>query len=342
MKTIPKAAFARFAERCGKRADELAFFSGGQDWSDGTLFRYDSEGRAMVLKILDMRAEDGEGRERAADRVRFVSYFGESGCSIVLPMPFPGDTLFAEESEGEKSYLAYRYGFVPGRTVEKNDKSPYTGNFYRAVGSLLGRLHAAWEKRPESLTLEGTSDASRFLKGWRDEMASFRDWCKDDEVRGAWDNLRIALSKLPVDKAGYGFVHNDAHAFNMLFDPDAEPGRSGGEPRLTLLDFDVANYHWFMNDSAIALYSFFIMSTGGIETLQEPPAGFRDFAFSAFWEGYRRHRDPGALWVEKIDLFLQYRRCLMFMPFQEETAKKPAWRSLWKSRILAEDKRLFG
>lgn len=342
MKTIPKGVFARIAGRCGAKPEQLAFFAGGKDWSDGTLFRYDAEGRPMVLKILGMPTEDGEGLSRAEDRVRFVRYFGERGCPIVLPEPFEDGGLFALETEGDRTFIAYRYRLVPGRTVEERDKSPYTGNFYRAAGELLGSLHAAWEARPEALGPEGGSDASRALRGWRDEMASFREWGEDEDVRGAWDRLRAELETYPVDKAGYGFTHNDAHAFNMVFDPEAEPGRSGGEPALTLIDFDVANYHWFMNDSAVALYSFGIMASGGVETAKGPPEGFAEFASGAFWEGYRRRRDPGAFWLERLDVFLQYRRCLMFVPFQSETAKRPEWRSRWKSRILAEDKRLFG
>jgi amicoumacin kinase len=342
MKTIPKGVFARFADLCGKGPKDLAFFAGGKDWSDGILYRYDSGGHPMVLKILGMPAKDGEGLARAEERVRFVRYFGERGCPIVLPEPFGDGSLFALEREGDTSYIAYHYAFVPGRTITKADKSPYTGNFYRAAGELLGSLHAAWEDRPETLTLAGGSDSSAALRGWRDEMASFREWGEDEEVGGAWDRLRRELEKLPVDKAGYGFTHNDAHAFNMIFDPAAEPGRSGGEPALTLIDFDVANYHWFMNDSAVALYSFGIMAAGGVETEKGPPEGFLEFAYAAFWEGYRRRRDPGAFWLERRDLFLQYRRCLMFVPFQAETAERPEWRSRWKSRILAEDKRLFG
>ena len=342
MKTIPKDVFARFADLCGKGAKELAFFSGGQDWSDGTLFRYEAEGRPMVLKILGMPTKEGEGLARATDRVRFVRYFGERGCPIVLPEPFGDGNPFALECDGDATYIAYRYRFVPGRTVEKGDKSPYTGNFYRAAGELLGSLHAAWEDRPEALTPEGGSDSSGALRGWRGEMASFREWGRDEDVGRAWDRLRDELEKLPVDKAGYGFTHNDAHAFNMVFDPEAEPGRSGGEPSLTLIDFDVANFHWFMNDSAVALYSFGIMASGGVEAEKGPPEGFLEFAYGAFWDGYRRRRDPGAFWLERLALFLQYRRCLMFVPFQAETEKHPAWKASWKSRILAEDKRLFG
>jgi hypothetical protein len=44
----------------------------------------------------------------------------------------------------------------------------------------------------------------------------------------------------------------------------------------------------------------------------------------------------------RLELFLHYRRCLLFMPFQEESAKHPAWRANWLAAIEEGDKRLFG
>jgi amicoumacin kinase len=178
--------------------------------------------------------------------------------------------------------------------------------------------------------------------GWREEWASMRRWCRDGEVGAAWERLRDALARLPVEKRGYGFVHNDAHVWNLLLDPESAAARPKEEPELTLIDFDCAGYHWYQCDCAVALYSFLTLAAGGLETEAGPPEGVRENTFREFWAGYRRHRDPGADWMERLDLFLHYRRCLLFMPFQEQTAAHPAWRKRWKDRILAEDARLFG
>ena len=336
-------------ELCGRFGGDpatLAFFGGGQDWSDGVLFMFAPEAKAaprdMVLKILEFKKDDAQGLAIAEDRLRLVRGFGENGARIVLPEPSRGGAIFETVTEGGSLYMGYAYAKARGRSVEKRDRIAHQGAFYRAMGDVIGRMHAVSEARAETLSPDGTSDAGGSIKGWRNEWEFFRAWCKDEEVGAAWERLRDALAGLPVDKAGYGFVHNDAHVWNLIFDPDSQAVRSGGEPEFTVIDFDCANYQWYMLDSAIALHSTLVFSEGGFESESGPPVGFRDRVFAAFWEGYRRHREPGREWLDRLDLFIQYRRCLAFMPFQEETAKHPEWRSRWKRRILEENARLLG
>jgi Ser/Thr protein kinase RdoA (MazF antagonist) len=334
-------------ELCGRYGADpaaLEFLGGGEDWSDGVLYSFSrsSGGEGpMVIKFLSFPSSDAEAIQRTRERVAFVGYFGEKGSRVIKPEPSLGGRLEEIAEEGGVAHLAYVYRKAKGRVVNKSDPSTRSGAFYRAMGATIGQLHASWEARPETLRADGTSDQSETLKGWREEWAFFSSWCQDDEVKAAWARLKDALEKLPIDKSSYGFVHNDAHAWNLIFDPETETARSGGEPEFTLIDFDVANYHFFLSDAANALYSIIVMGSGGPEA-GEPPPGFVDWAFAQFWEGYRRFRDPAINRLERLDLFLQYRRCLMFMPFQEATAKNPAWRERWKGHILAEDKRLFG
>jgi Ser/Thr protein kinase RdoA (MazF antagonist) len=346
VKSVPEPVRSELCARFGGEPSTLKSFGGGQDWSDGVLFLYAPAAaaapRSMVLKVLEFKDSDAHGLVVAEDRVRLIRAFGEQGSRIVLPEPSRNGALFETVRDGGRLFMAYSYAMARGRPVKKEDRIAHTGAFYRAMGAVLGQLHAVSEARTETLSPDGTSGAGGALGGWRGEWESFRAWCRDDEVGAAWERIREELARLPVEKTGYGFVHNDAHAWNLIFDPESDAVRSGGEPEFTVIDFDCANYHWYMNDSAITLYSTLCMASGGMETAKGPPEGFRDKVFAAFWEGYRRHRDPGREWLDRIDLFLHYRRCLLFMPFQEQTAKHPAWRARWKSRIFEENMRLLG
>lgn len=337
MKTLPPSVRDELARGWGLDPLRLAFLGGGQDWSDGTLYTAAAPGSGdeLVLKILDFPEEDQEALERAEDRIRFVRFFGDRGCRIITPLPSLNGSMFEVRREEGRRFLAYAYQKVPGLPLGRHAPSMKSGAYYRAIGAELGRLHAAWESRGSVIRPDGTGTESAALKGWRDEMAFFRVWCQDDEVKTVWDRLRQALEGLDVAPAGYGFIHNDAHAGNFL---DSDPS---SEPALTVIDFDVANYHWYLNDCATALYSFSILATGGIETEIRPAVGLMNRASALFWEGYGLHKDPDTLELERLDLFLQYRRCLLFMPFQEQTARDPVWRRRWIDRILEADRRLF-
>jgi Ser/Thr protein kinase RdoA (MazF antagonist) len=346
MKSVPEPVKRELCARFGGETSSLKFLGGGQDWSDGVVFTFAPAAspapKTMVLKILEFKADDARSLAIAEDKVRLVRAFGEQGARIVLPEASLNGSIFETLECGQSTFMAYVYAMVRGKTVEKGDRIAHSSAYYRAMGDTLGRLHVVSEARSETLFPDGTSDAGGTISGWRPEWEFFRSWCRDDEVGAAWERIRDELARLPVDKAGYGFVHNDAHVWNLIFDPNSEALRSGREPELTVIDFDCSNYHWYMADSAIALYSTLVLGGGGFETESGPPEGFRQKVFAAFWEGYRRHREPGAGWMDRLDLFLQFRRCESFMPFQEQTARHPAWRSRWKRRILDENNRLFG
>jgi amicoumacin kinase len=54
--------------------------------------------------------------------------------------------------------------------------------------------------------------------------------------------MKDVLSQLPFTRDTYGFIHNDPHIQNIL----------KKEERIILIDFDVANFHWFATDIAVA------------------------------------------------------------------------------------------
>lgn len=340
MKTIPPEILASLARRFDTDAASLQLLGGGQDYSDGTVFTYREASRLQVLKVLGPFPSGDGALALAEARLRCVNALAGEGSALVRPSPSRAGSTFERAEAESQAFLAYAYPFARGRAARPDDPVVRSGAYARALGAAMARLHAAWEALPENLSAEGTSDRHPLLRGWRREWSFFRGWCQDDEVGAAWERLRGALERLPVDKSGYGFVHNDVHPENVMLDPGS--AGAGSEPELLLIDFDVADYHWFLCDAAAAIYGIASLFARGLENQAGPTAASLAEAGRAFWEGYRRHREPGAFWVERLPLFLQYRRCLLFMPFQELTAADPAWRARWKRRIAEADAELFG
>jgi Ser/Thr protein kinase RdoA (MazF antagonist) len=352
MKHIPPALRAELARDFGTSVDRLTKIGGGEDWSDGTVYEF-SPGPGQsprILKILDFSQDDDLAIGRAHQRLEAVSALGARGCRIVSPLPRPDGSIFSERIDASEArgrrYLAYSYLKVEGRTVQ-DEACSRSGAYFTAAGELLGSLHAAWEA--EGAEIDPTGQCPRFsaIGSWEGEIDFFIGMCQDEAVRRAWGNLRTALAAKPKVKGEYGFVHNDAHVWNILFDPaSVPPGPDGsplaGEPELHIIDFDVANFHWFLCDCATTLYSFLQMLGRRPDLGDDLPEGFREFSFSRFWEGYRRRRPVPATWLEELDIFLHYRSCLLFTVFQGQTARDPSWRDSWAARIAASDKRLFG
>jgi Ser/Thr protein kinase RdoA (MazF antagonist) len=341
VKRVPEAVLSALAPGFGAAPEELAFLGGGQDFSDGTVYRFPGPTGDQVLKILGPFPPGDAALEVAQARLACVKRLADAGSPLVRPFASRAGSIFERGQAGGQVYLAYAYPFAPGRAAEPSDAAVRSGAYARALGAAVARLHAASEQFEETLRQDGTSGRQPALGGWRDEWAFFRGWCHDAEVGAAWERLRGALERLPVERGEYGFVHNDVHPGNAMLDPAAAAG-GAVEPELRLIDFDVAGYNWFLNDAAGAIYGIATLRSGGLESPAGPTAADLEAAGKPFWEGYRRHRSPGETWTARLPLFLQYRRCLLFMPFQELTAAHPEWRARWRARIAAADAELFG
>ena len=138
-------------------------------------------------------------------------------------------------------------------------------------------------------------NSGRSVLGWREDWLSFNDMCQNREVRNCWQSVRDRLEVLPVQRDCFGFIHNDPHAENILIIPN----------HIALVDFDVANYHLFINDIAITLHALLFKQTGGLNRPLVNATPLRRF-LDGFMEGYS--------WVNNLDLLVKPDRSLYRLP----------------------------
>jgi amicoumacin kinase len=103
---------------------------------------------------------------------------------------------------------------------------------------------------------------------------------------------------------------------------------------VTLLDFDVANHRWFVNDLAIARQTILFAQSGGLDRplyRRDKLLGFLDL----FMEGYSREHDLSCEWLARLDIFIAYRRILMYIVMYDEVRRRPQHRALWRGMILS-------
>jgi Ser/Thr protein kinase RdoA (MazF antagonist) len=155
-------------------------------------------------------------------------------------------------------------------------------------------------------------DTGETFLTWREEWQGFYDWCKDAEVKQKWVEIRLQLEQLPVTRQSFGFIHNDPHQYNLLADGD----------QITLLDFDVANHHWFANDLAIACQGLLFDVSGGIQRPVTDREALHTFV-RLLLEGYSRENSLSPEWIERLDVFIAYRRILLFTVMQDWISSQP-------------------
>lgn len=325
---VPADVLASLAQALGMESSRLTYMAGGREDSDGVIYHLPGMEGAALLKIMALPAADGDSMARLTERLQFARFIGENGVQVVRPLPDASGAVFHQVVQEETRFVAYRMQRVHGRSLRD---SSWGADVYTEWGRLLGNMHRLTQQYPvwRNAAVTDADGSQRDILSWELEWQGFYGWCRDDEVKERWVDMRGRLERLPLHRQNFGFIHNDPHAENLLFD-----GR-----QLTLLDFDVANCHWFMADLAIALQAVLFGRSGGMEAPLYNAEPVRDF-LASFLEGYRAGAQVDYVFdaeqQELMDLFIAYRRMLLFTVMQDWLAQNEKTRTGWKQMILEE------
>lgn len=321
---LDNETLARLLEPYALSLQEVAYLGGGREDSDGVVYSFERDGQRMVVKIMAWKEPEEDfdwTRRRYEERIAFAEYLLKGGAPIVGPLRTEGSPLYLHSHDGQYGYISYLMRRVEGVNPPYE---AWTPEFIRMWGGAIGRMHALaaryehWEHSPH-MGRDGLP-----LLGWRNEVKGFRDWCRDEDIKEKWSELEKRLSALPVERGSFGFIHNDPHSYNILFDGGA----------LHVIDFDVANYHWFAVDISIALQTL-LFTTGGMERPATDTAAAKRF-LGEFLRGYEQQHHLDNAWLEQLDLFVHYRRMLMFTVMQDWLTGNEAARHGWKNMLLEE------
>jgi Ser/Thr protein kinase RdoA (MazF antagonist) len=318
---VPETVLAGLAAAFGLCETDLARFAGGNPENDGVIFAYAYADRRRLLKIIAIPAADRRmGRVRFLERLRFMRFLGENGARIAFPALSPQGDLYESVDDGEHLWVAYTMEVAPGKGPAQD---AWDVRFFRRWGETVGQMHRLAQAYPSWRSSTDPKTGKPFLT-WRSEWDSFRDWCQDDEVKRAWEDLRERLEDLPVTRDAFGFIHNDPHIWNLRYDGN----------RITVLDFDVANHHWFMTDIGIVLQSVLIFHTGGLHGSLRDREKLLAF-LTHFVKGYERENQLSAAWWNRLDLFIAYRRILLFIVMYDWARSRANLHASWRRMILA-------
>ncbi|MBN1267319.1 MAG: phosphotransferase [Anaerolineales bacterium] len=318
---VPQPVLRTLAEAFGASAESLSHFGGGQEASDGTLYTYPYGDKRRLLKIMAIPVEDQRiGLLCFEERLRFLRFLGDHGAHIVFPQYSPPGNLYETCTRENHIWVAYSMELAPGK--HRHEKT-WDSDFFRNWGQTVGKLHHLAQDYPSWQALSNP-ETGKDLLTWRREWESFHSWMQDEEVKAQWVALKQQLETLPVVRDSFGFIHNDPHIWNLLVDGN----------RITLLDFDVANHHWFINDIAIACQSILIFQSGGLNGPVRDRTKLIAF-LESFMEGYELENHLSSEWLSRLDLFINYRRMLLFTVLNNWIKSQPGLFDSWKGMILS-------
>lgn len=298
---IPDNILSELCGKFGVSAGKLRYLGGGREDSDGTAYTYQKDEKTYVLKILAIPKKEVDGTRRLEERIKFAGFLGENGIDLAYPKVNSNGNLYEALSTDNHVFTGYKMDMREGRHTSPEEWTP---DFYHTWGRVTGKLHRITKLYPHWINIPGSKDT--VLNGWQDELHMFYDWCKDSEVKQKWLEMETRLATLPLNRDTFGFIHNDNHTNNVLWNGN----------NITILDFDVANCHFFINDIAVALQGLLFSAAGGMIS---PVADYNAIkrAVTNFMTGYEQENHLDDFWLTQIDTFVNYRRLLLFTVMQD-------------------------
>jgi amicoumacin kinase len=279
-------------------SSDLTFLGGGREDSDGVAYRYTSDGKTKVLKILAVDKLQISDLQALDERLEFVHYLGAQGIDIAYPNLNAENNLYATFTDDKHIFIAYSMEYCEGECPKTE---LLTTKLSYQWGKLIGKAHKAAKNYP--LWKNISVKPSEY--GYMDEINFFYNWCKDDFVKSKWQEMKIALSKLPIDRNSYGFIHNDNHEHNIIVKDN----------HITMIDFDVATCQFFLQDIIVPVQGILFDLSGGMfhPVYNRDPI---DRYFDQFLRGYETENHIDDFWLKQIDTFINYRRLLLFTCMQ--------------------------
>jgi len=271
---------------------------------DGAVYAYEQDGKGYVLKFVPVPEDQ---LPVVVEKWDFVNYLAEHGVRVSRPILSRAGQLVETVRDGKQAYAVFKSEKAAGKHVDGRSPAEFNAGLFHAWGRTMGKMHA--------LTQGYTG--GEHISDWRSEVRFMTQWCPDEAVREKWHAMEATLAALPQPREAYGLIHNDLHPRNFLVD----------NGRITVIDFDVCNHHWFTTDIGIALFHAAWMGVGG----DKDPNAFLPGFYARFMEGYTEENTLDSFWLRQLSRFVDYRRLLMFSVFSNEWHEP---RRSWQQRTL--------
>lgn len=220
-------------------------------------------------------------REQLLAEVEWIADLFSRGAAVSKPVP-AADGNWVEAVD---DFFVCEFHRAPGRLITEAD---WNDALLSAWGESIGRFHRlASDFSPVHRRIDWTADENFAVAG--------RVPADQPRIHEAMAAALSTMRSLPVDAAGFGLIHCDAHAGNFFID----------DGRLTFFDFDDACYCWYGYDITTVLFGAVRQSWMAHEPAAETAEAAR--FLPPFLEGYAREYDPAHLMVEAWPLFLKVR-----------------------------------
>ncbi|MCA0987329.1 phosphotransferase enzyme family protein [Guptibacillus algicola] len=279
------------------------------------MYRCKAEEETYYARITNYKTLDEQ-----AEEVRYTEFLRNEGLGTSPAIASLNGNVVEKISLPEKDVLTVLYEAAPGRHLPRSE---WNADVLKEVGREIGKLHRASKKFEKTHPIQHIND-------WHESGEyDFLTYIPEEEqaIRAIAEEVHSTIRNLPKTDGNYGLLHGDLWLENILVDDDR---------RMTMIDFQDCEKHFYIFDLAVPIYSAIEYSFPGGGNIVD----YGREVTKAIIEGYEEENDLSAEMVEKLPLFIKLKELfeysLMHMYWDKEKLTEEQMRIMNHFRMRIE------
>lgn len=255
------------------------------------------------------------------EEVSYTNYLYKKGFGV-SPTILSLNGKLVEKIIIDTELLTVLYKAAPGIHLPKNK---WNASVLKELGRQIGRLHRLSKEYEDN-------GAIKFINDWHDnEEYNFLKYIPKEEttIREIAHDVLSTIKNLPKSYSTYGLLHGDLWLENILVDSDL---------KVTMIDFQDCEKHFYIFDLAVPIYSALEYSFAGNGNIID----YGRSITKAIIEGYQKENEISPEMLEKLPLFIKLKELfeysLMHMYWDKEKLTEEQFRIMNHFRMRIENK----
>ncbi|AVQ98699.1 protein kinase [Oceanobacillus iheyensis] len=268
------------------------------------------------------RVTNYKSYEEQLEEINYTNFLSKEGLGV-SPGILSSNNKFVEKvSLQNKEVLVALYKAAPGIHLPRKQ---WNATVLKELGRQIGKLHRLSKQFEEIYS-------PKYIKDWHEnEEYAFLKYIPKDEytIRAIAEEVLTTIKELPKNDSNFGLLHGDLWLENILVDDGL---------KLTMIDFQDCEKHFYLYDLAVPIYSALEYSFVGGGNIVD----YEENITKAILDGYHEENELAQGMLEHLPLFIKLKEVfeysLMHMYWDIENLTEDQIRIMNHFRIRIERK----
>lgn len=254
------------------------------------------------------------------EEVNYTNFLYKEGLGVSPTISSLNGKVVEKITLNNNERLTVLYQSAPGVHLPRNQ---WNANILKELGRQIGRLHRFSKKFEEMHPI-------KYINDWHEnEEYAFLKYIPKEEttIREIAEEVLLTIKEMPKNHSNYGLLHGDLWLENILVDHDS---------KLTMVDFQDCEKHFYVFDLAVPIYSAMEYSYVGGGSIVE----YGRAITKAIIEGYQEENEISPEMLDKLPLFIKLKEVfeysLMHMYWNKEKLTEEQIRIMNHFRLRIE------